>query len=101
MKYPKLSKGYSIRGADMGRDDIVEEPNAPIKFHLYRMPMSYCGCYDSGGAYWGSGDFNIGFMYHAYGDGPEFKNYMFIRAKTRQDAKEQIKKVFKNCSFYR
>ena len=101
MKYPKLSKGYSFRGAYMGRDDIVEEPNAPIKFHLYRMPMSPCGCYDSGGAYWGSGDFKTGFMYHAYGDGPEFKNEMFIRAKGRQDAKQQIKEVFKNCCFYR
>ena len=85
----------------MGRDNTIEEPNAPIKLHLYKMPISSCGCYDSGGAYWGSGDFRIGFMYHAYGDGPEFKNEMFVRAKGRQDAKKQIKLVFKNCSFYR
>lgn len=101
MKYPKLSKGYSIRGAYMGRDNAIEEPNAHIKFHLYKMPMSPCGCYDSGGAYWGSGNHKIGFMYHAYGYGPEFKNEMFVRARTREHAKERIKKIFKNCSFYR
>lgn len=101
MKYPKLSNVCSRYGAPMGRNDAIEEPNAQMKFHLYRMPMSSCGCYDSGGAYWGSGDLETGFMYHAYGDGPEFKNYMFIRAKTRQDAKAQVKKLFKNSRFFR
>lgn len=101
MKYPKLSNVCSRYGAPMGRNDAIEEPNAQMKFHLYRMPMSSCGCYDNGGAYWGAGDHKIGFMYHAYGYGPEFKNEMFVRAKSREDAKAQVKKLFKNSRFFR
>lgn len=101
MTYPTLSKVCTQYGAPMGRHDAIEEPNEQIKFRLYKMPMSSCGCYDNGGAYWGAGDHKIGFMYHAYGYGPQFKNEMFIRAITREHAKEQIKKVFKNCVFYR
>ena len=97
----KLPKAHGMYGAAMGRNDAVEEPNADIKFHLYKMPMSPCGCYDNGGAYWGSGCFKTGYMYHAYGDGPEYKNEMFTRAKDRQDAKNQVLKVFKKAKFYR
>jgi hypothetical protein len=84
----------------MGRRDTIEEPETEIKFHLYRMPMTDY-CYDSGGAYWGAGDHQLGFMYHAYGDGPEYVNQIFVRAKTRDDAKAQVKARFPNACFYR
>lgn len=101
MKYPKLSKGYSERGADMGRRNSVMEPDEPIKFHLYRMPMSACGCYDNGGAYWGAGDHRIGWMYHARGEGPNYWNEVFVRATSREDAKAKVREHFKRAKFYR
>lgn len=101
MRYPKLSKGYSERGAWMGRSNDILEPSEPIKFRLYRMPMSACGCYDSGGAYWGAGDHKNGWMYHAYGDGPLWVNQMFIRATSRKEAKRLVREFFKNAKFYR
>lgn len=101
MKYPKLLKACDMRGASMGRRNTVEEPEAEIKFHLYKMPMSACGCYDSGGAYWGAGDHKIGWMYHAYGDGPLWFNQVFVRAKSREEAKRLVREHFKNARFYR
>lgn len=100
MKHPKLSNACSERGANMGRPNVIEEPDAPIKFRLYKMPMVDL-CYDTGGAYWGQGSKEHGVMYHAYGDGPKFKNEMFVRAKSRDEAKTMIRERFKNASFYR
>ncbi len=99
--HPVLAKGYTDRGAQMGRSDTIKEPAAPIKFRLYKMLMSSCGCYDSGGAYWGAGGYKIGYMYHAYGEGPEYMNEMFIRAVSRDAAKSAVLREFKNAKFYR
>ena len=101
MKYPKLEKAYDHRGSFMGRCDTIEEPEQAIKFRLYKLPMSDCGCYDNGGAYWGRGSTEIGFMYHAFGDGIEYKNEMFIRAKNREEAKNAIIARFPKAKFYR
>jgi hypothetical protein len=100
MKHPKLQNATSSWGASMGRSDFIKEPDEPIKFRLYRMPMMD-GCYDTGGAYWGSGNYKIGWMYHAYGDGPKFKNELFIRAKSREEAKAEVRHYFKQAKFYR
>lgn len=100
MKYPKLPNACSRYGASMGRQNSIMERTAEIKFHLYLMPM-VDGAYDTGGAYWGSGNWQIGYMYHAYGNGPEFVNEMFVRARDREDAKHQVRDAFKNAKFYR
>lgn len=101
MKHPTLPKGYSERGADMGRSNTITEPDASVKFHLYRMPMSSDGCYDSGGAYWGAGSLQHGFMYHAYGDGSKERQEMFVRARNREEAKEEIRAEFRKAKFWR
>lgn len=101
MKYPKLGKAYDHRGSSMGRVESINDPNAEIKFRLYKMPMSSCGAYDNGGAYWGCGSHQTGWMYHAYGDGPEWGNEVFIRATSRKDAKSKVVQQFKNAKFYR
>lgn len=98
MSYPNLPNATSIRGASMGRADSILEPNETIKFRLYRMPMT--GDYDSGGAYWGMGP-NSEFMWHAYGDGPEFKNEIFVRAWNREEAKQKVCKFFPKAKFFR
>lgn len=101
MKYPQLPNAYSIRGADMGRSNDINEPDAKIKFHLYLMQM-FDGDYDSGGAYWGCGSRATGWMYHAYGYGSDGqKNEIFIRALSRDDAKRQVLEIFENAKFYR
>lgn len=101
MKRPTLSKGYSQYGAYMGRSNWMDEAGEEIKFNLYRMPMSACGCYDKGGAYWGAGSHTSGWMYHAYGDGPLWFNQAFVRAKTREEAKKLVKELFPKAKFYR
>ena len=84
----------------MGRRDVIEEPAAAIKFRLYVMPM-VDGDYDTGGAYWGCGNRDIGWMYHAIGEGIEFVNQLFVRAQNRFDAKCQVLSAFPNARFYR
>jgi hypothetical protein len=98
VKYPKLPNAVSARGASMGRPSVIEEELDSIKFRLYKMPMS--GDYDSGGAYWGMGR-NSEPMWHAFGDGAEFKNELFVRAKSREDAKTQVCIVFPHATFFR
>jgi hypothetical protein len=98
MKYPKLPNACSERGCSMGRDNGVHEPELWIKFRLYKMPMS--GDYDSGGAYWGSGK-DIPPMWHAYGDGAQFNNWCYVRARDRGAAKAEVRKHFKHALFYR
>lgn len=100
-KAVQLSKGYSDRGAYMGRPNDILEPDAAIKFRLYLMPMSPCGAYDNGGAYWGCGCSKTGWMYHAIGEGPEWVNQMFVRAINREEAKKQVLDAFPNAKFYR
>ena len=100
MRYPKLPEVGSMYGAPMGRQDSTEEPDEPIRFHLYRMHMvDYA--YDTGGAYWGAGDHKMGWMYHAYGEGPKFVNEMFVRARTRDEAKQKVRVRFTSARFYR
>jgi hypothetical protein len=82
----------------MGRPNAVEGELDRVKFRLYKMPMS--GDYDSGGAYWGMGRKSEP-MWHAYDDGLEFKNELFVRAKGREDAKVQVCIVFPHATFFR
>ena len=95
---PLLPNAVSQRGASMGRSASILEPSAPIKFRLYALQW-VDGDYDEGGAYWGyvRGE-NI---YRAIGEGPEFVNEMFVRAKSREEAKAGVLKEFKNARFYR
>jgi hypothetical protein len=94
-KPPELSKGYSQRGAQMGRRDNIEDPDAPVKFHLVKMRM--VGAYDQGGAYWGIGDP----LWRAIGEDEDMTNEMFIRAKTRDAAKASVLETFPKARFYR
>jgi len=94
---PQTLKNASSRyGADMGRPDHISEPDAPIKFHLRYMPF-VDGDYDKGGAYWGCGEP----IFHAWGDGQEEEQEMFIRASDRFHARLEVRKQFTNARFYR
>ena len=76
-----INKGYSIRGADMGRRRLVGSPG---NLYLQRLNMSSCGCYDAGGAYWGQGEP----LYCAFSEDGETR--VFTRAANRDDAKTRI-----------
>jgi len=91
-----LANGTSQWGAAMGRCDHITEPDAPIKFHLVKLRW-VDGDYDQGGAYWGCGDP----IFHAWGDGLEEEQEMFIRAPSRFHARLMVCKEFRNARFYR
>lgn len=100
MKHPKLSQACGPRGAAMGRCNEVHDRTSQIKLRLYRMPMIDHD-YDQGGAYWGAGSAKTGFMYHAYGAGEKFVNEVFVRARTREQAKTEVLQHLPKAKFYR
>lgn len=91
-----LSEVTSARGAPMGRRSTIVDPDTDSKFYLQQMQM-VDGDYDAGGAYWGGGNYTIGWMYRAVSG----ENEIFIRAKNRGDAKNQVRVDFPNARFYR
>lgn len=97
---PKLSNGASQFGCQMGRPNDIYDRQEQVKFRLYQIDM--CGDYDRYGAYWGSGP-TLGKMYHAYGmseiQGED--NQVFVRGKTREEAKAEVLKIFRNAKFWR
>lgn len=91
----KLEKVDCSRGAPMGRPSHITRPDRAFRMYMVKLPLGDGGAYDSGGAYWGCGDP----LYWAYGDGNDQE--MFVRAKTREDAKRQVLKEFPNIYFTR
>jgi hypothetical protein len=108
---PKLSDGttgflddngtWVCTGSRMGRrDKLPDDTNEPVKLRLVELKM-VDGCYDQGGAYWGCWSPSQGGMYRAYGEGSEFVVELFVRAKTRDDAKRQVLAKLPKARFYR
>jgi hypothetical protein len=93
-----FSKGYTERGAYMGRPDNVGDPDAPCKLHLERVRLY--GDYDKGGAYWGGGPGTLP-LYVAYGDDTEIKVTIFTRAAHRDAAKAMVRALKPKARFYR
>lgn len=102
MPLPKLAPVNCSRGAPMGRCNTFDlDPETNDRFCLQAMRM-VDGDYDSGGAYWGGWSREHGGMWHAYccnGHGEEAE--LFIRAKTREQAKEQVREHYPNARFFR
>lgn len=98
MSYPKLTQCSCRYGAPMGRPDITPDHNNPIKLHLRKLRW-VDGDYDEGAAYWGyvRGEH----IYRAVGYGKEELNELFVRAKSREDARKQVLEVFPRAKFYR
>lgn len=102
-KLPPVNCQY---GAPMGRQNKdAWDTTKPYKIYLQRMKMSRCGAYDEGGAYWGCSDFRAGiFPMWRYEikpyPGMKEPAYGFLRAKDREDAKQQILEVYPNAKFF-
>ena len=98
-----LSKAYSIRGAEMGRPNLLPlDILAPVKLHLVKLKMTDGDCYDSGGAYWGSGN-GTTHMYCAWGKwGTSYALVqIFTRSSNRNDARVAVRDILPNARFYR
>lgn len=97
----KLSKGYSQWGADMGRHEEtppIREEHQTIKLHLRRVRID-SGGYDAGGAYWGSS----WPLYQVSGEinnGEDLVEY-YLRAVTRDEAKQLVRRQYPGARFYR
>lgn len=99
----RLSKGYSSRGARMGRHNIIPDelprlPAHPPRFRMERLRW-VDGAYDQGGAYWGMGDS----IYCAWIPSP--RTEIYVRAQDRQDAIQKVRGVLQDrgsiAEFYR
>lgn len=89
-----LEKACSVRGADMGRPNVLpEDRNNPIKLQMIKLEWVDWD-YDSGGAYWGnSGGTSI---YCAF-NGPV---RVFVRATDRKEAKAKVRLGLPNAIFF-
>lgn len=101
---PKLSDVSSKYGAPMGRADQPNEysgyraiPNMAHKFTLQKVRID-SGGYDSGGAYWGR-RMSGWSLYWAMNENETIER--FFDAKSREHAREIIRREFPNCTFYR
>lgn len=91
---PYEEKGYSERGAFMGRRSDNPANFEGRKTHLRCVPMTDYGNYDIGGAYWGSGTP----VYCAWSDAvwneelncQEEKIVYYFRAATREIARKEM-----------
>lgn len=73
----------------MGRyEDPIESMKGRV--HLQRVPLFDGGCYDKGGAYWGS----PANLWCAWND----EGVTYFRSSLNR---ENVKKMLPNCSFYR
>jgi hypothetical protein len=98
------------RGALMGRPDNIPDcvrPLLSVKLHLVRLKMYDGDCYDAGGAYWGSGNGKT-HIYCAYANliNPTSGHFfpflqIFVRAKSRKNAKAQVRSKLSNAKFFR
>lgn len=106
---PKLSNGTTgfmgehgnrvVTGSQMGRsDEVPEEGEEWPMLRLFKMKMSPCGAYDSGGAYWGCGNNTIGHMYRACDNSGSVVN-LFIRSRSRKDALEATRMRYPKARF--
>jgi hypothetical protein len=99
--YP-LRNVSSQHGATMGRPNTLpDDRDSPILLSLVRLPFQD-GDYDKGGAYWGFSP-SAGAIYRAVGerDGDDLTTEVFVRAKTRADARAQIVGMIPGARFYR
>lgn len=78
----RFSNVSSPRGAPMGRLEEIPPGHLRYVVSVCRMKM-IDGDYDRGGAYWGAGDHQIGFMYQAT---TNHGGRIYVRAKRLRDA---------------
>lgn len=90
MRYGYGAGGERIcTGAMMGRSNVVPSDYKGERLNLRRVPMH--GDYDPGGAYWGSGTP----LYCAWGETDTEQTEVFVRAKSRNEAKITVSRIIR------
>lgn len=101
---------WQVTGSQMGRRNVLpeDEDTEPGKWSLRRLGLTDGGCYDSGGAYWGSPQTMwIAFTAHKVyspvrGAFELIPVYMiFVRANDRGAAKQAVWKILPGATFHR
>jgi len=83
LKRPEF-KGYSARGADMGRMSQTGDGIKSATLYVQRMRLTDGACYDSGGCYWGSPETMwCGFT-------ADLSVMIFVRADDRGEARSKV-----------
>lgn len=86
-------------GSQMGRRNILPENRSePCKLRLERLRF-VDGDYDQWGAYWGNNGCNS--VWCAWGDCEEIQAFVFVRAISRNEAKELVREKLPQVKFYR
>ena len=88
---PVLTCGYDVRGARMGRHDVLPEDDS--KWRCARLRFQD-GCYDEGGAYWGS-PANVYCAWQPKGTG-----FLTVRASSREEAKKLFESKYPETRFH-
>lgn len=84
-------------GSSMGRRSSRIQSDEPVKVSMRKLRW-VDGDYDEQGAYWGyAAGTNIYWANFDLGDSNED---IFVRATSRQDAKEQVRKQLSSAKFY-
>jgi hypothetical protein len=92
LRLPDVSCRY---GAPMGRrNELPDDCEAPVKLNMVRLRW-YDGDYDQGGAYWG----NSGGTSIYWATSGTIK--IFVRAASRDVAKNKVRHTLPNARFYR
>ena len=95
-------------GSHMGRPDNIPDgvKTLPsVKVHLVKLDW-VDGDYDEKGAYWGGGSGDFIYCAHAVtfnpvGDNPFPPCQIFVRGRSREDAKAAVREKLPNARFYR
>lgn len=94
-----LEKGYSARGADMGRSNEIPAGAEKTTLKLRMEKLRWVdGDYDQGGAYWGNG--NGSDIYCAWSDESDERIRVFVRARSRDIAKGLVRLLLPQTRFY-
>lgn len=94
--YGHDGKGNRVcTGSMMGRCNRRGDPDCNSRFYLRRVRIN-SGGYDQGGAYWGLG--LPLYWYSALPDDGEISGY--VRAWSREDAKEMVRDEYPNARFF-
>lgn len=97
--YP-LSNVSSPRGAPMGRcDTLPRDTQEKVLLSLVRLRW-VDGDYDAGGAYWGHSR-EHGDMWRAVGDASDCVVEVFVRARSRREARDAVSECLPSAVFYR
>lgn len=96
-------------GSAMGRRNVLpDDTETKCKLHLQRLKLTGGGCYDQGGAYWGSPDtvwiaFTCHHVYSPVQVGVELipSLQVYVRANHRGEAKQKVRSILPSAKFYR